>query len=194
MKINKLQLKTMMLLLTVLLNLHVLNGQEIDSLNIKEEYKHAIDFSPLSPLFKIYGVCYSYQFAPKDEILIGAAYMNIHFDFGNTNAPALILGYRRYLWKKLHLEYQLMPSYDNFYEKNEDKYYKSFALWNEFRLGYQFDFTISKLPLYINLQWPFGFGLYSSNSPESYKELEKKIGFFIISRFCLLDSGFKTAT
>lgn len=185
----------MILLLSFFLNLNVLNGQEINSSNIKETYKHSIDFSPLSPLFKIYGVHYSYHFSQKDELILGAAYMNIHYDFGNTNAPTLILGYRRNLWKKLHLEYQLWPTYDNFYEKNENEYYKSYDIWNEFRLGYKFDFTISKLPLYINLQWPFGFGLYMQvTNQKVLKNLKKIIGFFIFHLCFLLVLDFNNIT
>ena len=89
-------------------------------------YKHSIDFSPISPLINIYGIHYNYHLTPKDELITGFAYMKISYDFGNTNSPALIIGYRRYLWRNLHIEYQIWPGYDNFYEKNEDKYYKSF--------------------------------------------------------------------
>lgn len=154
-----------------------------------EQYRHSVDFSPISPLIKIYGVHYNYKLNEKDELITGLGYMNIHFDFGNTNSPALILGYRRYLWRNLHLEYQLWPCYDEFWEKNERKIYKSFDVWNEFRLGYQFNFRISRLPLYTSVQWPFGFGLYASNKPESFKEHEKSNRFFY--QFPLLFVGFR---
>lgn len=68
------------------------------------------------------------------------------------------------------LEYQIWPIYNNFFEKNENKHYKSFDVWNEFRVGYGFDFTFSNCPLFLNVQWPFGFGLYGSNKPESFKD------------------------
>jgi len=175
---NKYRSFMLMVAFIVLSIIQGLQGHELDSTLTTESYKYSIDTSPLSPLFKIYGVHYNYRFEPKSEIILGLSYMNIHYDFGNTNAPAIIIGYRRYIWKKLHFEYQLWPTYDNFYEKNEDKYYKSFDLWNEFRLGYQFDFTVSEFPLYINLQWPFGFGLFASNKPDSFKEFEKDNRFF----------------
>lgn len=178
MKLTRLHLILFILLSSVLLNLNVLSGQELNSRNNMEKYKHAVEFCPLSPLFNIYGVYYGHHLAARDELILGAAYMNIHFDFGHTNSPALIVGYRRYLWKTLHLEYQLWPSSDKFYEKNEDNYYKSFDLWNEFRLGYRFDFTVANRPFYINFQWPFGFGLYASNKPESFKDFEKDNRFF----------------
>jgi hypothetical protein len=104
--------------------------------------------------------------------------MNIRYDFGSTHAPAVIAGYRHYFWKSLHVEYQIWPAYDSFCEKNEAKYYKSFDVSNEFRLGYQFDFSMAALPCFVSLQWPFGFGLYSSNKPQSFKNHEKVNRFF----------------
>jgi hypothetical protein len=141
-------------------------------------YKHSLDFCPLSPLFKIYALQYSYEFSKNNELILAPAYLNIHYDFGNTNASALILGYRRYLHKTIHLEYQVWPTFDNFYEKNDDKHYKSFDVWNEFRLGWRWDFTVGTVPVYINLQWPFGFGLYASNKPQSFLDQQKKEPYF----------------
>lgn len=147
------------------------------------KYRHSLETSPFSPILQmadkgIWGIHYGYHLTPKDELITGVAYMNIHFDFGNTNSPAFILGYRRYLWGHWHIEYQLWPSYDNFYEKNEDKYYESFDIWNEFRFGYQFHFKVGNVPASLSLQWPFGFGLYASNKPESFKTHEKENRFF----------------
>ena len=156
----------------------------------KNQYsKHSIDFCPVSPLINIYGIHYNYHLTPKDELIAGVGYMNIDFDFGTTHSPALIIGYRRYLWKNLHIEYQIWPCYDNFYEKNEDKYYKSFDVWNEFRFGYQFNFKILGKPCYTSIQWPFGFGLYASNKPQSFKEHEKDNRFFY--QFPLWFVGFR---
>ena len=41
--------------------------------------------------------------------------------YKTENEITVILGYRRFLWKKLHIEYQLWADYD---------------LWKEFRLGF----------------------------------------------------------
>ncbi len=143
----------------------------------KPEHRHAIETSPLSPVLQladagIWAVKYEYALAEKDELKAGLAYMNIHFDIGHTNSPAVILGYRRFFWKKLYAEYELWPSYDAFYEKNEARVYKSFDIWNEIRIGYQFNFSIKNQPLFVNLAWPFGFGLYSSNKPQSFYDMQ----------------------
>ena len=106
----------------------------------------AIEFSPLSPLVRIYAVQYARRFAEKNELLLGGAYVNIRYDEGQSHAPTFIMGYRRYLWKKAHIEYQLWPSYNWYYENQEKRYYEGAELWNEFRPGYTFDFRLGTRP------------------------------------------------
>jgi hypothetical protein len=122
----------------------------IDTVYLKSK-KNSVDLCPVSPLIDIYGVHYNRKITPKDELIIGLAYMNIKVKYeglkiGETHSPGLIVGYRRYVWKNLHVEYQLWPCYDKYYETAEQKYYKSFDIWNEFRVGYQFDFKIMNKP------------------------------------------------
>lgn len=144
-----------------------------------EILKHSIETSPFSPLLQmankgIWAIKYEYALTPRDELKLGLAYMNLHFDEGITNSPALILGYRKYIYKQLYAEYELWPAYDAFYEKHEDTYYKGFDLWNEARIGYQFLFRIKNYQLFLNIAWPFGFGLYSSNKPDSFYERQNQ--------------------
>lgn len=142
------------------------------------ERRHSIDISPLSPFIRIYAVQYSYEFSPANELILGPAYMNIRYAFGETNAPALILGYRRYLWRNLHVEYQVWPIVDWFWEANEKKTYFSYDLWNEARVGYRFDFELAGLDAFVNLQWALGFGLYAGNKPESFLALRRESPIF----------------
>jgi hypothetical protein len=159
--------------------------------------KHAIETNPLSPLLQmvdkgIWGIKYKYALTPKDNLKCGLAYMNIYFDEGNTNSPGLILGYRRFVWKYLYMEYELWPCYDAFYEKHKDKHYRGFDLWNEFRIGYQFNFQINEFPLFLNVAWPFGFGLYSTNKPDSfYERMDKSFSDKYFYQFPLIFAGFK---
>lgn len=158
-------------------------------------YKHAIETSPVSPLLQmidkgIWGIKYEYALSEKSELKLGLAYMNIYFEEGHTNAPALIIGYRRFLRKNIYLEYELWPGYDQFYEKNEDKYYDGIDLWNEFRIGYQFDYPIQDIPTFVNVAWPFGFGLYSSNKPDSfYDRMNQRFGSKYFFHFPLIFVG-----
>ncbi len=150
--------------------------------SLKTDYKFSVDFCPMSPLFKIYAVHLCYKLDKNDELIVAPYYANIHHKgIGNTNAPGFIVGYRRYLWKSLHVDYQLMPQWDRYYSSIEDKTYPlGFDLWNEFRLGYVFDFKIVQTPCFINCQWPFGFALYSDpkGKPESFKKMANENQFF----------------
>ena len=70
--------------------------------------------------------------------------------------------------------------------KNENKTYPtSFDLWNEFRLGYVFDFKIKNLSLFLNLQIPLGFALYSDpkGKSEAFKQNAKENPLFYIPLF-----------
>ena len=162
-----------------------------------ESYRHSLETSPLSPFMQmaqkgIWGLKYEYAITPEDELKLGIAYMNIYFDEGNTNSPALIFGYRRYFHKKWYAEYEIWPCYDEFYEKYEDKYYKGFDLWNEFRIGYQFNFKVGDFPLFTNVAWPFGFGLYSTNKPDSfYDRMNQSFGDKYFFHFPLIFVGYK---
>ena len=101
----------------------------------------AIEFSPVSPFIRIYAAQYARQMTDSDELIIGGGYTNIRYDDGQSHAPTFLIGWRRYIWKKAHAEYQLWPSYNWYWEENEQKYYEGAELWNEFRFGYAFDST-----------------------------------------------------
>jgi len=71
--------------------------------------------------------------------------------------------------------------WDRYHDIKENVIYPvGFDLWNEFRLGYAFDFKIRKQTLFLNVQWPLGFSLYSDpkGKPEAFKKLVKKDPFF----------------
>ena len=62
--------------------------------------RRAIEFSPLSPLIRIYVVQVGQRLTDRDELLLGAAYTNIAYDIRRSHAPGAILGYRRYLGER----------------------------------------------------------------------------------------------
>jgi len=133
----------------------------------------------MSPVFKIYAIQYNYSITPKNELMLGFAYANIKYDKGRSHAPTLILGYRRFFWKGIHLEYQLWPAYNDYFETTERKYYSGFELWNEFRTGYQFDFKMGDIPMTVTPQLLCGFGLCPGNKPESFIQNTKDEPVFI---------------
>jgi hypothetical protein len=172
------------ILISAFFTMLILSAGKVNAQEAKAEektYFRSLDFCPLSPVIGIYAIHYSRRISPNSEFIVGPSYMNIHFkDIGHTDAPGFIVGYRQYLWKNLHLDYQLMPGWDNFYESNEDKRYRGFDLWNEFRLGYAFDFNLGKVPAFVNVQWPLGFVLYSEKEgkPESFKKYAEENPLF----------------
>lgn len=143
--------------------------------------RHAIEITPMMPFFGIYSLQYGYRMTPYDELLAGAAYTNIELvKLGKTHAPTLIAGYRRYLWRDLHLEGQLWPSYDNFHYYPENTYYAGFDLYGELRLGYKFDLHVAGLPAFVNLQLVYGSGIYAQNKPVALLEAAAKEPPFIV--------------
>lgn len=168
--------------LLLILNFSLTYAQSTkDSINFNKK-DHSIDLCPLSPVIGIYAIHYTYKFSLNNALILAPSYMHIKYkNIGHTNAPGIILGYRRYLWKNLHVDYQLMPMFDRYYAEDEQKTYPwSFDLWNEFRLGYEFDFNIKETTFFINLQWPLGFALYSDpkGKPDSFKEKARKSPLF----------------
>lgn len=174
-------LPLLIFVLLVLQALH-LNGQTFDTISKTKSYKYSFDFCPMSPVFKIYAIHFNYRFTKNSELIVGPYYANIQFEgLGHTNAPGFIIGIRQYIWRNLHVDYQLMPQWDRYYDLNEDKVYPTgFDLWNEFRLGYAFNFQIKKFPMYINVQWPLGFILYSDpkGKSEAFKVHAQKQPYF----------------
>jgi hypothetical protein len=141
--------------------------------------RHAVEFSPVSPFIRIYAAQYAHRLGEKNELILGFAYNNVKYDHGQSHAPSGIVGYRRYLWKKAHIEYQLWPSYNWYYETDEQKYYKGAELWNEFRPGYTFDFRVGATPMFVNVQYLIGFALYGEESkPQSFKDQAEEEGIF----------------
>lgn len=155
-----------------------------------QESKHAIELSPISPMFHIYAVQYAYTIDNYNEAMIGVSYANmpqkpaekrqpkwmdviispatITKDVGINHSWTIYLGYKRYVYDRFHLEYQIWPGYNSFYSNTDKKYYNGFDLWNEFRVGYTFDFGDS--PFYLNLQYLVGFGLVKGNKPADFGE------------------------
>lgn len=136
-----------------------------------EPHPNAIDVSPISPFVRIWAVHYERKLTAKDELITGVAYTNIKYDSGRSHAPTAIIGYRRYLWRGLHVEGELWPSYNWFYGYDAMTYFNGFELWNENRIGWTFDFSISSVPLYVDVDWAMGWGLYGDDSkPQEWRD------------------------
>lgn len=145
------------------------------------KFRHALEITPMMPFFGIYSLQYGYRLTPHDELLAGAAYTHIELvKLGKTHAPTLTAGYRRYLWRDLHLEGQLWSSYDHFHFYPENAYYPGFDLYGELRLGYKFDVSPAGIPSFINLQLVYGSGIFAQNKPAALLEAAAKEPPFIV--------------
>lgn len=165
--------------LFILILLQKASGQTSISEQQKAKPKHTIEISPFSPFLKIYAIQYNFLVTKKSELMLGFAYANIEYDEGRSHAPTLILGYRQFLWNGFHLEYQLWPAYNDYFETTEKKYYSGFELWNEFRTGYQFGFKIGGVHLTVTPQLLCGFGIFPGNKPDSFMKAVKEEPVFI---------------
>ena len=149
--------------------------------------KHSIYTDPTLMLLKSYVMIYEYRFNSRNSLTFGFWYnkgtetypKKIQYPGYSLNYYT-ILGYRRYLWKGLHVEYQLYPGYSKFYEENKNRYFNSFAIFNEFRFGYKFELKVFKTPILANFQWPIGWIIYESNEPETFKKIRKQDPVFYI--------------
>lgn len=153
-------------------------AQELPQGSQEAPYRHSLEISPIATVAKIYAVQYGYSFSPNNELVAGLAYGNVHYSYGVSNAPTLIVGYRRYVWDKFNVEYQLWPAYNMFYSNVDQQYYNSMELWNEIRAGYRFDYSLMGVPSYINLQGICGFGLLPGYKPEAFLQNMRNEPFF----------------
>jgi hypothetical protein len=158
-----------------------------DTLSLQRLRDATISTDPLLLLFNSFAILYEHPFTNRDAFLLGFWYGKATETWpkmikypGYIRNYAPILAYRRYFWRGLHAEYQLYPGYSIFHEESIQKDSHSFTLFTEFRAGYRFDFSIGKLPLMLNLQWPIGFTLYESNQPESFREVYRQDPVFYI--------------
>lgn len=176
----------MMLMVILTTCMLPLNGQETVTKQ-EEGLKHSIYADPFLPFFQLVIVNYGYQFHTKNEGIVGFLWSKAkttptrYLEYpGYVTSVGTVLGYRRYFYKGLHADYWLMPAYNSIYERNEDKYYKSFSIYNEIRLGYKFDVELFQLPFLINVQWPIGFSLLDTNKPESFRQVDKRDPVFYL--------------
>jgi hypothetical protein len=162
------------------------SGVEKDTLLGEQFKRHYIEAFPIVTLFKIYSAHYLYALTPDDHLIAGFSYVNTYLKnregiaVGQLYAPTIVIGYRRYFWKNLHAEYQLWPSYNDYLEISEGKFYSGFDLYSEIRAGYRIDLELAGMEMFTNPQMIYGFGIFPGNKPDSFYELVKEAPPFIV--------------
>ncbi|MFC2090352.1 hypothetical protein ACFLT1_06205 [Bacteroidota bacterium] len=179
----------LLLSLTPLINAQNLKGQSLESTTIKE-YKNSIEIGPMGD---IYMLQYGHKLTPKDEIVLGGGYLNtaildlIKYP-GINKVFFLEAGYRRYLWRNLNAEFQIMPNYTSCNDTIEQKIYNGIGFTTEIRLGYRFEFNIKEMPFLIHLQWFAGYMIINPK-PQSFVDVDG--GSFYISPIPIILLGFR---
>ncbi|HNT66958.1 MAG TPA: hypothetical protein PKN04_14340, partial [bacterium] len=120
------------------------------------------------PLADIYLLQINYRPAAGHELFFGPCWQNFEHDSFEVNALTLLLGYRRFIYKGLHLEAELYPAYNKIHSKVNDKDYPGIEMWGEFKIGYRFDLAGGRL--YIQPAPGIGFGFFRTNKPPNFDE------------------------
>ncbi|MFC2129374.1 hypothetical protein ACFLQX_01195 [Bacteroidota bacterium] len=178
-----------LLILTFSLNIQLVYGQSVHKESIND-HRNSIEIGPMGD---IYMLQYVRRITPYDEIVVGGGYLNTAIldliKYPGINKVAFLeTGYRRYLWRNLNAEFQLMPSYVNCNDTIAQTITKGFALSTELRLGYRFEFSIKEIPFLIHLQWFAGYMIINPK-PESFIDVDG--GSFYISPIPIILLGFK---
>lgn len=140
------------------------------------EHRHLVEVFPIVAFFRIYSVQYSYRLLPWLDAVTGFTYVGANVEdqqgnqVGRYSAPTVPVGLRAYFWRNAHVEYQLWPAWNTYHERATGRSHAGFDLYSEIRVGYRLDFQLWGLPLFTNLQYVVGFGLYPGNKPESFFE------------------------
>ena len=175
--------------LLLVVNIQIVSAQPRD-VDRNEDKLNSINIGPMGDIFILQ---YSRLFSEKNEFVVGASYtnpaiLNIIQYPGTAQIYTLELGYRRYLWRNLHAEFQLDPQYFFCTDTLENKDYNGFGLTPEIRLGYRFDFRIARIPFHLNIQWFAGYHIINPK-PKSFQEVDG--GSFYISPIPMLFLGVK---
>ncbi len=125
-------------------------------------FKWGFGTSLTYPVESIYMVQGSYSLWDMGDVLAGAAFQHWN-DKGQSNAYTLLLGYRQFIWKGFHTEFELWPAYNRFVSSVDGKTYKGLELWMSFRIGYRLDIELSGREFFILAQPSIGFGAGSTN-------------------------------
>lgn len=130
--------------------------------------KWSIGTSITYPLASIYLVQINYRPNEKHEVFFGPCFQNFKHESFAVNAYTIILGYRYFFWKGLHVEAEVYPAYNNIYSNVAQRRYPGIEMWGELKLGYQLNFCRNRL--FIQPAPGIGFGLFQSNKPPNFDE------------------------
>ncbi|MBN2414154.1 hypothetical protein JXQ31_20940 [candidate division KSB1 bacterium] len=120
------------------------------------------------PLANIYLVHINFKLNEKHKIFFGPCFQNFKHESFKVNAYTLLLGYRYFFWKGLHVETEVYPAYNNIFSNVTQRHYPGIEMWGELKIGYQFNFYGNRL--FIQPAPGIGFGFFQTNKPPNFDE------------------------
>ncbi len=130
--------------------------------------KWSVGTSLTYPFAGIYLVQVNYRINDHHEVFFGPCFQNFAHESFTVNAYTLLLGYRYFFWKGLHVEAEVYPAYNNIYSNVTQSRYPGVEMWGELKIGYQFNFYNNRL--FVQPAPGIGIGLFQSNKPPNFDE------------------------
>jgi hypothetical protein len=132
--------------------------------------KWSIGTSLTYPIAQIYQIHINHALNERHELFFGPAYQNFESGSITSHAFTLILGYRNYIWKNLHIEVELWPAWNRMYSSITGSYYPGTEMWSEIKLGYTFNVYGR---MFIQPAPGIGFGIFRTNKPPDFSNAIK---------------------
>ena len=119
------------------------------------------------PVVRIYPFHINRRLDARREIFFGPAYQGWTSGTITSDVYNIVVGYRHYLWRGLHVELELWPGWGHWYSTVTDRRYPGWELWAEPKIGYRFHLTPR---LYLQPAPGVGFGIFRTNRPPRFGE------------------------
>ncbi len=119
------------------------------------------------PIVRIFPVHINRRLDAQREVFFGPAYQNWTSGTITVQTYALLVGYRHFLWRGLHVELELWPAWGPWYSSVTDRDHRGWELWAEPKIGYRFNLTRN---LYLQPAPGVGFGIFRTNRPPRFDE------------------------
>jgi hypothetical protein len=133
-----------------------------------------IETSLVYPFVEIYYLLGSFAFWRHGEALFGIGVQRWSNDTtsgfeklfppGRAEAYTVLLGYRQFLWRGLHIEVLLFPAYNRWRSHVDRKTYSGLELWAEAHLGYKFRLEAFGIVLCAIPQVGLGTGIWKQTA------------------------------
>jgi hypothetical protein len=116
--------------------------QEEAETRVAPASRWSVETSLTFPTARIYMAKASYRASKKIDLGVGVAFQNWEnvetAPRGQSNAWTLLVSYRQYLWRGLHVEAELWPAHNRFESYVDGLTYSGLEMWAEYKVGYVF--------------------------------------------------------